>query len=507
MLFDWKNFIFRIYLRLAFPPDFTRKKSLRHQQKILKKILKQLSKTELGSSLRFVEINSYKDFQNKVPITQYDFYEAYIEKINAGQQKIMTDKAVKWFAKTAGTTSGKNKLVPITKQIMQQCHVRGTFFALSKIHQKDKSIRLLSHKNLLIPGGIYETLPSGITVADVSAIISINIPFIYRGYYTPDIHVQTFSKWEEKISNAVKQIAHEDVGTMSGVPTWILSVLQKMKQEFPFEKITDVWKNLQVYFHGGVSFEPYRKQFEELIGKPGFNFFEVYNATEGFFGIQENLKSNNLLLLTDNYIFYEFIPLNKFYEGGRNAIELTEVETSVPYVMLVTAPNGLVRYLIGDVITFQSLNPFTFKITGRTQEYINAFGEDLLLSNVQNALMKTNEKFYCTIRDYTVAPFYINIEEKGRIQFAIEFSKLPVDLKSYEEELDKNLKEENSNYRQKRNNNLALTSLEVIALPQGTFYHWLSSKNKLGGQNKVPKLVNGRKVMEEILAIKSSFQS
>ena len=389
MKFDWKNFLFRIYLKLAFPPDLTAEKSIRHQQKILKKILRQLSSTELGKDLKFAEIQSYSDFRNRVPVTQYEFYENYIEKIKSGHQKVVTDKPVKWFAKTAGTTSGKSKLVPITKQIMQQCHVRGTFFALSKIHQQDKSMRLLSHKNLLIPGGIYETLGSGITVADVSAIISINIPYIYRGYYTPDIHVQTFSKWEEKIANAVKQISKEDVGTMSGVPTWIISVLQKLKEEFPFEKLTDKWKNLQVYFHGGVSFEPYRKQFEDLMGKDNFNFFEVYNATEGFFAIQENIKSNNLLLLTDNYIFYEFIRLDKYSAGERIAIELSEVKAGVPYVMLITAPNGLIRYVIGDVVTFQSLNPFTFKITGRTQEYINAFGEDLLLSNVQNADRKS----------------------------------------------------------------------------------------------------------------------
>jgi len=514
MTFDWKNFLFRFYLKLAFPPDFTAEKSICHQQKILKKILHQLEDTELGKDLKFTEVKSYNDFRKTVPVTQYEFYESYIEKIKTGQQKVMTDKPVKWFAKTAGTTSGKSKMVPITKQIMQQCHVRGTFFSLSKIHQKDNSIRLLSHKNLLIPGGIYETLSSGITVADVSAIISLNIPYIYRGYYTPDIKVQTFSKWEEKIANAVQQISKEDVGTISGVPTWILSVLCKMKEAHPFEKFTDVWKNLQVYFHGGVSFEPYRKQFQELVDKDNFNFFEVYNATEGFFAIQENLKSNNLLLLTDNYIFYEFIPLEKYSAGERNAIELNQVKTEVAYVMLITAPNGLIRYVIGDVITFQSLDPFTFKITGRTQEYINAFGEDLLLSNVQNALMKTNQTLDCAVSDYTVAPLYISIEEKGRMQFAIEFSKAPAELpagqvgiSAYERLLDENLQQENSNYKQKRANNLALTSLEVIALPQGTFYKWFSSKNKLGGQNKVPRLVNGRNMMEEILAIKSSAQS
>jgi hypothetical protein len=408
-------------------------------------------------------------------------------------------------AKTAGTTGGKSKLVPITKQIMRECHVRGSFFALSKVHKEDDTIRLLSHKNLLIPGGVYEALSSGVRVGDISGILVRNVPVIYRSYYVPDIEVQTSANWEEKISKTVSQIVEEDVGTISGVPTWILSVLQRMKGQFHFRSLRDVWPNLQVYFHGGVNFEPYRKQFEDLVGHKDFVFYEVYNATEGFFGIQENLKSRNLLLLTDNSVFYEFIPLDKFHVGKRDALPLSKIQTGVPYVLLITAPNGLIRYLIGDVITFASLDPFTFKITGRTQEYINAFGEDLLLSNVQNALMRTNKTFDCAVRDYTVAPYYINIEEKGKIQFAIEFSKSPEEIKVYEEALDKNLKEENSNYLQKRNNGLALSALEVIPLPEGTFYKWLSSKNKLGGQNKVPRLVNGRGVMEEILEIRSSF--
>ncbi len=501
MSFNWKNFLFRLYLKNLFPPDFTAAKSIAHQQQIFDKIIKQLSATDLGRDLKFEGIKTYKDFSAAVPVTQYDFYEAYIEKIKTGAQNVMTNKAVKWFAQTAGTTSGKSKLVPITMQIMRKCHVRGSFFALSKIHQQDDSIHLLSHKNLLIPGGIYQTLPSGIKVADISAILCSNVPPIYRSYYVPGIDVQTLPKWEEKITGTIAQIKNEDVGTISGVPTWHLALLQRLKDETKFEKLTDLWKNLQVFFHGGVSFEPYRKQFEELVGKKDFVFYEVYNATEGFFGIQENLRSNNLLLLTDNYIFYEFIPLDKFYTGSREALPLSQVTIGVPYVLLITAPNGLLRYTIGDVITFASLDPYTFKITGRTQEYINAFGEDLLLSNVQQALLKTNQTCGSSIREYTVAPYYISMDEKGRIQFAIEFSVAPVDLKLYETELDKNLQTENSNYRQKRNNSLALTQCEVIPLPEGTFYKWLSSKNKLGGQNKVPRLVNGRKLMEEILAL------
>lgn len=503
MRFSWKNFLFRIYLKVAFPPGFTAQKSIRHQRQILGRILKQLKHTQLGAHTGLQQVKSYNDFRALVPVTRYDFYEPFIEKIKAGEKNVLTRQPVKWFAKTAGTTSGKSKLVPVTRQIMRKCHVRGSFFALSVLHHYNKNLHLLSHKNLLIPGGIYETLPNGIIIGDISGILVRNVPYIYRPYYVPSINVQTFARWEEKINETVKQVIHEDVGTMSGVPTWILSALQQMKREFPFEKLADVWKNLQVYFHGGVSFEPYRRQFEELVGKPGFNFYEIYNATEGFFGIQQNLQSQNMLLLTDNYIFYEFIPLDKFYAGNYSAVSLTEVKSQVPYVMLITAPNGLLRYAIGDVITFQSLDPFTFKITGRTQQYINAFGEDLLVSNVENALIKTNRVHGCTISDYTVAPLYISIEQKGKIQVAVEFTVPPASLAAYQQQLDENLQAENYNYRQKRANNLALEPLQVIALQPGVFYKWLELKNKIGGQNKVPRLVNGREVMDEILAVKS----
>ena len=501
MFFDWKNFLFRIYLKIAFPPDFTHEKSLHHQKEVFREILKVISETQLARDFRLNPATAYEDFKEAVPVTGYSFYEPYIERIKAGEQNVMTSRPVKWFAKTAGTTSGKSKVVPITLQIMRQCHVRGSFFALSKIHQLNKELNLLGHKNLLIPGGIYETLPAGIIVGDISAILVRNVPVIYRPFYAPSINVQTHSNWEEKIERAVNEIAHEDLGTISGVPTWLLSVFQKMKEKIGFEKLTDVWKNLQVYFHGGVSFEPYRKQFEALVGKKDFVFYEVYNATEGFFGIQENLQSNNLLLLTDNFVFYEFVPLEDLRKGKERVVDLSEVKTDVPYAILITAPNGLLRYLIGDVITFQSLNPYTFKITGRTQEYINAFGEDLLLSNVENALMKTNREFNVEVSDFTVAPFYISIEQKGKIQFAIEFLKPPENISAYEKLLDENLQLENSNYKQKRANSLALSACEVIDLPSDTFYKWLNSKNKLGGQNKIPRLVNGRNLMDEILAM------
>ncbi len=500
MLFDLKNILFRAYLKVVYPPEFTQEKSLRHQKKIFRNILNEISGTLLANNLKLNQVKTYQDFNKTIPITRFDFYAPYIELISSGEKKVMTSKPVKWFAKTAGTTSGKSKMVPITLQIMRQCHVRGSFFALSKIHQNNKQLNLLGHKNLLIPGGIYDTLASGIIVGDISAILVRNVPALYRAFYAPSIGVQISPHWESKLEATASEIVKEDIGTMSGVPTWLLSVFQKTKQKVEFDKLTDVWKNLQVYFHGGVSFEPYRKQFQDLVGKSDFVFYEVYNATEGFFGIQENLHSNNLLLLTDNFIFYEFIPLKNLHSGDERAIELSEVKTGDPYALVVTAPNGLVRYLVGDVIAFQTLNPYTFKITGRTQEYINAFGEDLMLNNVECALLKTNRELNTEISDFTVAPCYISIEKKGKIQFAIEFLKQPDDVSKYETLLDINLQTENSNYKQKRANDLALSVCEVICLPQGTFYKWLSSKNKLGGQNKVPRLVNGRNFIDELLS-------
>ncbi|MDB5283755.1 MAG: auxin-responsive promoter family protein, partial [Bacteroidota bacterium] len=243
------------------------------------------------------------------------------------------------------------------------------------------------------------------------------------------------------------------------------------------------------------------KQFKELLDRDDFIFYEIYNATEGFFGIQGDMKGGDLLLLTDNGIFFEFIPFSEFSAGKLVPIPLQEVKQATPYVLIITTPNGLLRYIIGDVITFTSLDPFKFRITGRTQEYINAFGEDLLLSNVENALMKTNAKFDCSIKEYTVAPFYISINEKGRMQFLIEFRKPPGDKEEYALELDAQLQKENSNYAQKRNNDLALNPLEIIPAKPGLFYAWMASKGKMGGQNKIPRLVNSRKVIEEILIL------
>ncbi|HWB62984.1 MAG TPA: GH3 auxin-responsive promoter family protein [Chitinophagales bacterium] len=497
---DFKNLAFRFYLENFYPPNFSAALSLKEQEHNFHHLLSELKDTALGKDMRLSNISSYNEF-SALPVTQYDFYEPYIERIKQGEQNVMTPDKVRWFGKTAGTTSGKSKLIPITQAVIDG-HLRGTFYGLSRLHSFDESIDILSHKNFAMAGGIYETLqPSGIVVGDISAILMRNVPVPFRTIYVPDNALMTHSSWEYKLERIPGIVKNADVGALVGVPTWHLAVLSKIHEETHFNSLKGLWKNLRLFLHGGVNFEPYRQHFKELCGREDFIFYENYNATEGFFGAQANPEGGDLALLTDTGVFYEFIRFADFGKENAKALTLQDVETGVPYVLLITTLNGLLRYMIGDVITFTCLEPFSFRITGRTQEYINAFGEDLLLANVMNALMHTNEKWNVQVREYTVAPLYIHLEEKGRMQFVIEFEKPPADLAQYTTELDQQLQHENSNYAQKRNHSLALSTLEVIAAPPGTFYKWMESRGKLGGQNKVPRLVNGRKVMDELLQI------
>lgn len=497
---DLKNTVFRFYLKYGFPPDFSAEASINQQEQTFRKVIADVAPTQLGRDLKLEQINTQAEFQH-LPVTHYDFYEPYIEKIKAGEQEVMTSGEVLYFGKTAGTTSGKSKLVPITNDVAYHTHIRGTFFGLSRLHSLDDSIDILSHKNFVLSGGIYETLPSGIVVADISAILMKNVPLPFRTIYVPQLELVTHPSWDYKIQKLAEEVSKADVGTISGVPTWHLAVLHKIRDDIHFGKLTDLWKNLRIFFHGGVNFEPYKQHFKELLGRDDFVFYEIYNATEGFFGIQADLEGGDMLLLTDTGVYYEFIPFAKYGQKDAVAVGLAEVKPGIPYVMLISVGNGLLRYVIGDVITFTAVDPYKFRITGRTQEYINAFGEDLMLSNVENALMKTNRQLDVVTKEYTVAPLYINIESKGRMQVLAEFVKEPANLQEYMTTLDAQLQTENSNYAQKRNNDLALTSLEVIAAKPGLFYKWLGAKGKLGGQNKIPRLVNNRGMMEELLKL------
>ena len=292
---DLKNSVFRFYLRHFFTPQFSAGQSLIDQQKVFGKLMRELSQTRLGQDLKLGEVKSYADYSG-IPVTQYSFYEPYIEKIKNGEQKVMTSGKVKYFGKTAGTTSGKSKLIPITQYIINNMHVRGTFFSLSRLHFLDSNIDILTHKNFALPGGVYDRLePSGIMVADISAIMLRNVPVAFSTIYVPGVELITNPSWDYKLNKIAEEVSRADIGTISGIPTWHLAVLSKIREDIHFVKLTDLWKNLKIFFHGGVSFEPYRKQFAELVGKDDFIFYEVYNATEGFFGIQADIKGGDLL--------------------------------------------------------------------------------------------------------------------------------------------------------------------------------------------------------------------
>lgn len=499
---DIKNLLFRFYLKHWFPPVHSAVRSLPEQQKNFAKLLS-LSDTALGKDLKLSAVKTYEDYKSAVPVTSYSFYEPYVERIKEAEQNVMTTGKVIWFGKTAGTTSGKSKLIPVTSSYIKHGHVCGTFFGLSRLHHYDKTVDMISHKNFLMTGGVYETLsPSGIRVADVSAINLNNVPLPFRGIYAPNIELSTHPSWEYKLDRIAEVVSRADVGSLSGIPTWHLAVLNKIREYKKFRKLNELWPNLRIFFHGGVNFEPYRNHFRELSGRNDFVFYEFYNATEGVFGVQAEPEGGDLLLLTDTGVFYEFVPFAEFHTGNAKAVSLAEVKTGVPYVLLISTFDGLLRYVIGDVITFSSIDPYKFRIVGRTQEYINAFGEDLLLGHVERAMAVVSEKFNCLVAEFTVAPFYIEIGAKGKMQFLLEFIIAPADLNAYAAELDAQLQKENSNYAQKRNNSIALSSLEIIVAKPGTFYKWLQSKGKLGGQNKVPRLVNSRKIIEEILAVR-----
>jgi hypothetical protein len=497
------NSLFKIHLKKYQDElELILNEPLEIQQNVLYSILQQNKETAIGHKYSFQNIASYREFRDRVPVFTYDDLEPYIQRIFQGEECVLTESKVKWVAKTSGTTSGKSKYIPITKENIQECHFKGSWFTLAALYSHNEDIKIFARKNLLIGGGIYGNYPgSNIMVADISAIMAHHLPLIIRPFYIPDVRTATIPNWEEKVIQIAEMAAQEDsISMLGGVPTWNITLYRKILEITGASNLLEVWPELQAYIHGGVSFNPYRQQFRELIPSPDFLYQEVYNASEGFFAIQDNLGSDDLLLLLNNGVFYEFIPFEKFNQGELEAVNLQDVQAGESYAMLVSTNSGLYRYIVGDVVTFTAVNPFKIRIKGRTQEYINAFGEDLLLQNAENALMKACGLHDALVKDYTIAPFYLNIIDKGRHQWFIEFEKPPADVSAFETTLDQALQNENSNYAQKRTNDFAINRLEIIALPPGFFNAWLKEKGKIGGQHKVPKLVNDRHFANEFIA-------
>jgi len=470
------------------------------QQELLMNLLDTARNTELGKQFDFKTIYNYKTFTERVPIQKYETIEPLIERTRKGEQNLFWPSDIQWFAKSSGTTNAKSKFIPVSDEALEDCHLKAGKDMLGLYIHNNEDAGLFNGKGLRLGGSsaIYEDNNS--YFGDLSAIIIENMPFWADFSSAPRYETALMSEWETKMEAIVNETINENMTSLVGVPSWMLVLLNRVLEKTGKDNILEVWPNLEVYFHGGVNFNPYREQFKKLIPKKGFRYYETYNASEGFFALQDVNGSLDLLLMLDYGIFYEFIPMDQYFEEDSFAIPLEEVKLHKSYAIVITTNSGLWRYLIGDTVKFVSLDPYRIKITGRTKHFINAFGEELIIENTEDALKKVCKKTNAQIADYTVAPIFMDGKSQGAHEWIIEFKKPPKNIDYFTELLDNALKSINSDYEAKRYQDMTLTLPKVRQAEEGLFYNWLKQKGKLGGQHKVPRLSNNRDLIEELLA-------
>ena len=468
------------------------------QQEVLRKMIVYSIDTEIGKKYDFKTIRHYNDFRERLPTVTYEEIYEDIERNRKGEQNIFWRTPIKWFAKSSGTTNAKSKFIPISFESLEDCHYKAGKDMLSLYFNNNTDSQLLVGKCLRLGGSreIYENNDS--YYGDLSAIMIDNLPFWAELSSTPSSKTSLIPEWEDKVKAIIKESMNQKVTSFAGVPSWMLSLLQQVIEKTGKDNILEIWQDAEVYFHGGVSFEPYRNLYNKLFPSKDFKYFEIFNASEGFFAIQDQNSSTELLLMLDYGIFYEFIPVN----GSESEIvSLADVRLNTNYEMVITTNSGLWRYKIGDTIKFTCLNPYRVKVTGRTKHFINVFGEELVVENAEMALSKTTELTKSEISNYTVGPIFMSDKTKGSHEWIIEFSKEPDDMNKFTEILDLSLQSLNSDYEAKRYKDSTLELPKIIKGRKNLFYDWLRSRNKLGGQNKIPRLSNSREYVEELLGI------
>jgi hypothetical protein len=485
-----KKRIHQIELFMKYPHEM--------QGEWFRKLMVTARDTEWGRKYDYKSIRNYEQFRERVPVNDYNDLKPYIDRLRKGEQDILWPSDIKWFAKSSGTTNDKSKFIPVSEEALEECHFKGGKDLLSIYCNNNPDTLIFNGKVLGLGGSLIIDNEDAETYhGDVSAIIMENLPFWVELIRTPDISVALMNEWESKIERIARITMEEDVTNISGVPSWTLLLLKRILEITGKKNISEVWPNLELYIHGGVNFSPYQEQFRKITS-PSMKYLETYNASEGFFGIEDRSNSRELLLMLDYGIFYEFIPASDNDVRDNTAIPLDKVETGVNYAMVISTNAGLWRYLIGDTIQFTSTDPYRIRITGRTKSFINAFGEELIIDNAEKALATACEKSSATITDYTAAPVYFNDNTNAAHEWLIEFETPPASLDYFTEILDNALKTLNSDYEAKRYHNMILRPPIVIQLEKGTFYRWLKIRGKLGGQNKVPRLSNDRKYVDEI---------
>ncbi|HIT84172.1 MAG TPA: GH3 auxin-responsive promoter family protein [Candidatus Avibacteroides faecavium] len=474
------------------------------QQKVLRRLLNDAAHTTWGREHGYASIKSYTDYAAAVPLQTYDDLKPYIDRMRNGEDNLLWHSKVKWYAQSSGTTNDKSKYIPVTCEGLDDTHYRGGADCVAIYLGMNPSSRFFSGKGLILGGSFNEQPnPDGSRVGDLSAVLMQNINPVVNFFRVPSKEVALMREWESKIERLARDTASVNVTNLSGVPSWMLVVLKRVLDITGKRGIEEVWPNLEVFFHGGVSFTPYRSQYKELIKSDQMHYVETYNASEGFFGIQSDLSDPSMMLMIDYGVFYEFVPMTEFGKPNARAVSLTDVELGKNYAMVISSSCGLWRYVIGDTVMFTSKSPYKFRITGRTKHFINAFGEELIVDNAEKGLARACAETGAKVLDYSAAPVYMDAQGKCRHQWLIEFAVMPDSLDHFVTVLDAALKSVNSDYEAKRTKDIALQLPEVVVARPGLFNDWLKGKGKLGGQHKVPRLSNTRDIIDEMLALNS----
>lgn len=472
------------------------------QEEGLHKLVRTAKDTEWGKKFGYDAIESSAQYKKAVPLQDYESLKPFIERMRKGENDILWQGEIKWFAKSSGTTGDKSKFLPVSHESLHGCHYHGGLDMVSIYCNNHPDTRLFTGKNLALGGSHHTDLFGNHEshAGDVSAIVIQNLPMWAEYFRAPAVEIALISDWEEKLEKMARATMEQNVTSIAGVPSWMMVLLKRILEYRNARTISEVWPGLEVYFHGGVSFIPYKAQFKKLVGNDSVDYLELYNASEGFFGIQDQRNSEELLLMLDYGIFYEFIHIDEVAKENPRVLGLDEVKLDENYEMVISTSAGLWRYRLGDTIRFTSLLPFRFVITGRTKHFINVFGEELMIHNADDALKVACEKTNAHVTDYTAGPVFMDEEKRsGAHEWIIEFDKAPNNPEYFADVLDRTLKDLNSDYEAKRYNNYVLQFPRIRIAPQGTFYNWLKSKNKLGGQHKVPRLSNDRRYLDELI--------
>jgi GH3 auxin-responsive promoter len=468
------------------------------QREVLQDLVTSAQYTEFGRKYNFSQLFNIKSFKQAVPIHEYDNLKPYIQRIMAGEQNVLWNTPVYWFAKSSGTTADKSKFIPISEENLEDGHYKAAKDVLTMYYLFNPDSDMLTGKGLVLGGShTISQMNDEVQYGDLSAVLIQNSPFWGHWLRTPDISIALMDEWESKIEKLAETTINENVTSISGVPTWTIVLFKRILEMTGKATMSEVWPNLELYMHGGVSFVPYKEQFKKLIGKD-INYLEMYNASEGFFAAQDRPGEEGMLLFVDHGTFMEFMPVGEYGKENPQTIGLNDVELGKNYALVISTNGGLWRYLIGDTIQFTSLAPFRIKVSGRLKHYINAFGEEIIVDNTDKAIAEACEKTGAVVNDYTAAPVYFSDTANGAHEWLIEFEKEPASLANFTDELDKALKNANSDYEAKRHKDIALGKPIIHSLQKGIFDEWLKSKGKFGGQHKVPRLSNERVLLEEI---------